>query len=88
MPRESGLRDVASPSIQIGGRIPTGTEESFQTTLFGDVCRRIWGPNTDAKIAVIARCTPRAAREYLNGNVGAPPSVFVAILTELARRPK
>jgi len=78
-----------SPSIvstEIGGRLSTGTEANLRTCVFGDVARVIWREKVDAKIATIAKCSPRAAREYLNGNVPAPAIVIAAMLVEITRR--
>jgi hypothetical protein len=80
------LRRDPAPSFKIDGRLSTGAEENFRPELFGDVARKVWPDKTDAKIAVIARCSPRAAREYLNGNVAPPAVVMAAMFAEIARR--
>jgi hypothetical protein len=83
------LRRVPAPSPKIDGRFATGAifaEANFRPELFGQVARVVWPRKPDVQIAVIARCSPRAAREYLNGNVAPPAIVIAAMFTEIARR--
>ncbi len=72
---------------KIDGSFPSPPAENFQAELFGDVARRVWGLNADAKIATIAGFTPRAARDVLRGLVAPPSIVLAALLLEIAKRP-
>lgn len=73
-------------STENGGRLSTAAEENFRPELFGQIARLVWPEKADVEIAIIAHCSPRAARDYLSGKVPAPANVWAAIFAEGTRR--
>jgi hypothetical protein len=80
------LREFSTASLKIDGRFSTNTEENFRPELFGAVARIVWPEKPDVRIAIIAGCSPRAAREYLNGKVAPPAIVIAAMFLEITKR--
>ncbi len=81
---ESCTSPALAPS-EIDGSFARARKFSSKPCLFGECARLVWD-KPDAVIASIAGCSPRAARDYLNGKVAVPSIVLAALNVEITRR--
>lgn len=81
-------RVVRIETTKIDGSFSLGPEVCFRPQLVGDVCRAIWGPKADEKVAAICGVSSRAVRDYFNGRVAIPSLLLSAINFVLTNRPQ
>lgn len=81
-------KELSTESPGFDGSLASGSEENFRAGLFGDVARVVWPLKTDATVAAIAGVSDRAARDILRGKVAVPACVLIAMMEQIAGRPR